>query len=185
MWFEKKKSSDNQGAQILLQSPPPPGFALVLDSYQLSNILIRIDFAAADLEKRGREDRQILNFKKEGGSPGKCLTSKGEVGQCTTFKECYPYFKIPDLGVLDGWVLGVYDSCSYLRSDGLPAFGICCADYQPTSPLPDIEEEVPVENPDEVRIFDNKLRINLTEIRRKYKNKDSSEFHQFQTCVSK
>ncbi|KAF7397652.1 hypothetical protein HZH68_008874 [Vespula germanica] len=30
-----------------------------------------------------------------------CLTSKGEIGRCTTFKECYPYFKIPDLGALD------------------------------------------------------------------------------------
>lgn len=72
------------------------------------------------------------------------------MGKCTTFKECYPYFKIPDLGILDGWVLGVYDSCSYLQSNGKAAFGICCADYQPTTPTSNLESEIPVENPDEV-----------------------------------
>ncbi|XP_012530794.1 proclotting enzyme [Monomorium pharaonis] len=60
-----------------------------------------------------------------------CLTSKGEIGRCTTFKECYPYFKIPDLGALDGWVLGVYDTCSYIREDGNPSFGICCSNLNP------------------------------------------------------
>lgn len=102
---------------------------------------------AADLNSR--EGRQFFNIGNKDG-PGQCLTSKGEVGKCTTFKECYPYFKIPDLGVLDGWVLGVYDSCSYLRSDGRAAFGICCADYQPTTPIPNVESEIPVEHPDEL-----------------------------------
>lgn len=65
---------------------------------------------------------------------GPCLTSKGAVGKCTTFKECYPYFKIPDLGALDGWVLGIYDTCSYTQDDGRLSFGICCSD-PPTLPL--------------------------------------------------
>lgn len=72
-----------------------------------------------------------------------CLTSKGEVGHCTTFKECYPYFKIPDLGALDGWVLGVYDTCSYIRDDGRMGFGVCCSGTTLTTPLPDKHEEKP------------------------------------------
>nr|XP_050854739.1 serine proteinase stubble-like [Vespula vulgaris] len=60
-----------------------------------------------------------------------CLTSKGEIGRCTTFKECYPYFKIPDLGALDGWVLGVYDTCSFVLEDGRTSFGICCSNLNP------------------------------------------------------
>ncbi|KAL2729018.1 serine proteinase stubble-like [Vespula squamosa] len=60
-----------------------------------------------------------------------CLTSKGEIGRCTTFKECYPYFKIPDLGALDGWVLGVYDTCSFILEDGRTSFGICCSNLNP------------------------------------------------------
>lgn len=70
---------------------------------------------------------------------GPCLTSKGAVGKCTTFKECYPYFKIPDLGALDGWVLGIYDTCSYTQEDGRLSFGICCADppvLPPDEPIP-------------------------------------------------
>ncbi|XP_014238744.2 proclotting enzyme-like [Trichogramma pretiosum] len=58
---------------------------------------------------------------------GACLTAKGAVGKCGTFKECFPYFKIPDIGALDGWVLGIYDTCSYVQNGRL-SFGICCAD---------------------------------------------------------
>ncbi|KAL0127867.1 hypothetical protein PUN28_003247 [Cardiocondyla obscurior] len=83
-----------------------------------------------------------------------CLTSKGEVGRCTTFKECYPYFKIPDLGALDGWVLGVYDTCSYIREDGSPSFGICCSNLHPfVTPDPDNCDNPTVENP---QVEDNK-----------------------------
>ncbi|EFN86241.1 proclotting enzyme [Harpegnathos saltator] len=77
-----------------------------------------------------------------------CLTSKGEVGHCTTFKECYPYFKIPDLGALDGWVLGVYDTCSYIREDGHMSFGICCSNLHPiVTPRPDNCDSAIVEEP--------------------------------------
>ncbi|XP_020279968.1 proclotting enzyme-like [Pseudomyrmex gracilis] len=85
-----------------------------------------------------------------------CLTSKGEVGRCMTFKECYPYFKIPDLGALDGWVLGVYDTCSYIREDGTPSFGICCSNLNPfvtPQPHPDCDDPT-VEDPPEIE--DNK-----------------------------
>lgn len=89
---------------------------------------MRILFVAAEglnLEVQSRESRGLVWSEKAG--TGACLTSKGELGHCTSFKECYPYFKIPDLGALDGWVLGVYDTCSYIREDGRMAFGVCCA----------------------------------------------------------
>lgn len=78
---------------------------------------------------------------------GPCLTSKGFVGKCTTFKECYPYFKIPDLGALDGWVLGIYDTCSYTQEDGRLTFGICCAD-PPKLPPELISGPIPEGDPD-------------------------------------
>ncbi|KAI4489963.1 hypothetical protein M0804_004145 [Polistes exclamans] len=79
----------------------------------------------ADPSSLSRDGRSILwSGSAERGS---CLTSKGEIGRCTTFKECYPYFKIPDLGALDGWVLGVYDTCSFILEDGRTSFGICCS----------------------------------------------------------
>ncbi|XP_043462050.1 serine protease 44-like [Leptopilina heterotoma] len=122
---------------------------------------------AADLNKRGREERQFFTLEKK-SLPGQCLTSKGEVGKCTTFKECYPYFKIPDLGILDGWVLGVYDSCSYLQSDGKAAFGICCADYQPTTPASNLESGISVENPDEeVTAVDEQSKVEVVKPRPK------------------
>ncbi|XP_076637197.1 uncharacterized protein LOC143349673 [Colletes latitarsis] len=70
-----------------------------------------------------------------------CLTSKGEVGRCTSFKECYPYFKIPDLSALDGWVLGVYDTCSYVRDPGQTSFGICCSNILPVVTPPSSEKD--------------------------------------------
>ncbi|XP_035730813.1 proclotting enzyme-like [Vespa mandarinia] len=83
----------------------------------------------ADPTSLSRDGRSIL----WSGSAerGTCLTSKGEIGRCTTFKECYPYFKIPDLGALDGWVLGVYDTCSFILEDGRTSFGICCSNLNP------------------------------------------------------
>ncbi|KAG7203100.1 hypothetical protein KM043_010222 [Ampulex compressa] len=75
---------------------------------------------------------------------GSCLTSKGEVGRCASFKECYPYFKIPDLGALDGWVLGVYDTCSYIRNDGHMSFGICCSNLSPPATPPSDNCEDPL-----------------------------------------
>ncbi|XP_076667519.1 serine proteinase stubble isoform X2 [Andrena cerasifolii] len=73
-----------------------------------------------------------------------CITSKGEVGRCTSFKECYPYFKIPDLSPLDGWVLGVYDTCSYIFKDGHTNFGICCSNVHPVVTPPSDNKEDPI-----------------------------------------
>lgn len=58
---------------------------------------------------------------------GLCITSRGEAGDCKTFRECYPYFKVPDLSAFDGWILGVYDTCSYVDPDGRVSYGVCCS----------------------------------------------------------
>ncbi|XP_015585811.1 proclotting enzyme isoform X2 [Cephus cinctus] len=101
-----------------------------------------------ELPTATREARNIFWAKAGGGGP--CLTSKGEVGKCATFKECYPYFKIPDLGALDGWVLGVYDTCSYIRDDGRMGFGVCCSNTIPlVTPASPGGEDPVVEEPEE------------------------------------
>ncbi|XP_059480356.1 proclotting enzyme-like [Neocloeon triangulifer] len=57
---------------------------------------------------------------------GPCFTSQGQLGRCSSFRQCYPYFKLPDLNNWDSWVLGMYDTCSYFNSNGRQAFGVCC-----------------------------------------------------------
>jgi hypothetical protein len=49
---------------------------------------------------------------------GPCFTSKGVFGRCMSFRQCYPYFKLPELSNWDTWVLGMYDTCSYFTSSG-------------------------------------------------------------------
>lgn len=66
------------------------------------------------------------------GEGNTCVTSRGKLGSCTSFKHCYPYFKIPNLGLWESWVLGNYDTCTFYNDDGEAAFGVCC-----TNPLPD------------------------------------------------
>ena len=39
-------------------------------------------------------------------------------GNCMSLKECYPYFKIPSLDTADTWVMGLYDTCSYMGPTG-------------------------------------------------------------------
>uniref|UniRef100_A0AAG5DA17 Phenoloxidase-activating factor 2 n=1 Tax=Anopheles atroparvus TaxID=41427 RepID=A0AAG5DA17_ANOAO len=69
------------------------------------------------------------------GSP--CLTAKGHLGFCTSFRKCYPYFKVPDLSVWESWVLGNYDTCSYFNEQGRQAFGVCCTNPITSLPIPD------------------------------------------------
>lgn len=59
------------------------------------------------------------------GSP--CITSKGGLGACTSYRNCYPYFKLPDLTIWESWVLGNYDTCTYFNGEGRQAFGVCCS----------------------------------------------------------
>ncbi|XP_055713666.1 proclotting enzyme [Phlebotomus papatasi] len=97
-----------------------------------------------------RSPRQILglpqrettvwgNVLREGSA---CLTSRGHLGFCTSVKHCYPYFKLPNLGLWESWVLGNYDTCTYFDSKGSPAFGVCCTNpiTLPPSTTPSEEE---------------------------------------------
>lgn len=49
---------------------------------------------------------------------GPCYTSTGRYGRCTSFRHCFPYFKLPDLNTWDSWVLGMYDTCTYFTATG-------------------------------------------------------------------
>ena len=35
-----------------------------------------------------------------------------------SLKECYPYFKLPSLATQETWVMGLYDTCSYMGPTG-------------------------------------------------------------------
>ena len=49
---------------------------------------------------------------------GPCFSTQGRLGQCTSFRACYPYFKLPDFSTWETWVLGVFDTCSYFGESG-------------------------------------------------------------------
>ncbi|XP_054278589.1 proclotting enzyme-like [Macrosteles quadrilineatus] len=75
---------------------------------------------------------------------GPCLSDRGEFGRCTSFRSCYPYFKLPQLGTWETWVLGYYDTCTYLTNTGRQKFGVCCTNpvgqKPPAATPPEIEE---------------------------------------------
>ncbi|KFB44697.1 AGAP008183-PA-like protein [Anopheles sinensis] len=68
------------------------------------------------------------------GSP--CLTAKGHLGFCTSFRKCYPYFKVPDLSVWESWVLGNYDTCSYFNEQGRQARSASTSHLRRGAPKP-------------------------------------------------
>lgn len=77
-----------------------------------------------------------------GGEGYACITSRGILGSCQSFRNCYPFFKhpppvvrFPVLNAWDTWVLGNYDTCSYYTDDGREAHGACCTNpITPTAP---------------------------------------------------
>lgn len=86
----------------------------------------------------------VLRASWAGGEGGACMTSRGILGSCHSFRNCYPFFKkptakIPDLNSWDYWVLGNYDTCNYYLQDGRQAFGVCCTN--PITPSPSLETE--------------------------------------------
>lgn len=87
------------------------------------------------------------------GEGGTCLTSSGRLGSCQSFRNCYPYFKIPDLGAWESWVLGNYDTCTYASDDGRQAFGVCCTN--PITPSTPPENENKIELPNRVPVLQN------------------------------
>ncbi|KAF5281452.1 hypothetical protein FQR65_LT14686 [Abscondita terminalis] len=64
---------------------------------------------------------------------GRCYTSKKVVGRCMSFRQCYPFFKLPELNNWDGWVLGMYDTCRFYTAQGRQLFGVCCTSPDQTS----------------------------------------------------
>lgn len=64
---------------------------------------------------------------------GPCFTNKGGLGRCMSFRQCYPYFKLPELGNWETWILGMYDTCSYFTETGRQMFGVCCTNVQQTT----------------------------------------------------
>lgn len=81
-----------------------------------------------------------------------CLTSRGVLGSCHTYKECYPFFKepiakFPNLNAWDYWVLGNQDTCTYYTDDGRQAYGVCCTNsLEPLQP-PEVADEQKVDKP--------------------------------------
>ncbi|XP_071454280.1 serine proteinase stubble-like [Hetaerina americana] len=86
---------------------------------------------------------------------GPCFSSKGQLGRCTSFRQCYPYFKLPDLNNWETWILGMYDTCSYFTASGRQMFGVCCTNptfstprpTQPPRPTKPPKPEAPVPQP--------------------------------------
>lgn len=83
---------------------------------------------------RTRGMSPVTTWGDETGEGGVCVTSMAVYGRCMSFKKCYPYVKkVPNLSIFDTWVLGNYDTCTYLTKDGRQAVGVCCDD--PTKPI--------------------------------------------------
>lgn len=58
-----------------------------------------------------------------------CVTSRGEVGKCLTYRTCYPFFKLPELTVWDSWILPKHDTCAFFNTEGRHTLGVCCKMY--------------------------------------------------------
>ncbi|KAJ8918694.1 hypothetical protein NQ315_015014 [Exocentrus adspersus] len=76
-----------------------------------------------------------VNVNNRLAATGPCFTSKGALGKCTSFRQCYPYFKASDINHFDNWIVGMYDTCSYFTTQGRQMFGVCCPSAaKPTIP---------------------------------------------------
>jgi hypothetical protein len=128
--------------------PNPEDFELIFTAVKISNLLnrwrstlrvcrslpaaspgqhdrvgrIHLETDDSDIEEppgddEPRDKRQFVGW--PGVLPvGPCFTSKGVLGRCTSFRQCYPYFKLPELSNWETWILGMYDTCSYFTSSG-------------------------------------------------------------------
>lgn len=100
------------------------------------------------LEVRSRSKRDITHnpvttWGNQFGEGGVCVTSEAKFGKCTSYKACYPYFKkIPNFSQFDQWILGQYDTCTFILSDGRQGFGVCCVDPPKISEKPVVVEPV-------------------------------------------
>ncbi|KAB0801482.1 hypothetical protein PPYR_05836 [Photinus pyralis] len=64
----------------------------------------------------------------------RCYTSKGVLGKCMSFRQCYPFFKLPELNNWDSWILGMYDTCRFYTAQGRQLFGVCCTSSSEQNP---------------------------------------------------
>ncbi|XP_073994864.1 trypsin-like isoform X2 [Rhodnius prolixus] len=88
---------------------------------------LRDDINATTLDfAQDRQGRQIGGWPPTIVQLGPCFTTDGYTGRCTSFRQCYPYFKLPDLNTWETWVLGMYDTCTYFTPSGKQMFGVCC-----------------------------------------------------------
>jgi len=62
-----------------------------------------------------------------------CISKERGLGKCMSLKECYPYFKLLELPQADTWVMGLYDTCSYMSPKGRSVFGVCCNNTVPAN----------------------------------------------------
>uniref|UniRef100_A0A336MH51 Phenoloxidase-activating factor 2 n=1 Tax=Culicoides sonorensis TaxID=179676 RepID=A0A336MH51_CULSO len=90
-----------------------------------------LDTVVVEAAVNSRKSRQVIawNLKNSWGYVAEgsyCLTSNNVLGKCTSLKNCYPYFKFPDLYSWERWMIGNYDTCTYYNEQGFQTFGICC-----------------------------------------------------------
>lgn len=66
------------------------------------------------LQERSTLNTDLFNM----ASTGPCITHKGALGRCISFRQCYSYFKQEDSGTAENWILGMYDTCAYHTTQG-------------------------------------------------------------------
>ncbi|KAK7863849.1 hypothetical protein R5R35_003333 [Gryllus longicercus] len=147
-------------ATLLLQLAAPPASVVVAAAADAKSAPAAVDAsadddsvvieAAAAAPLDAAESRAGRQLGWPGLLPiGPCFSSKGELGRCTSFRQCYPYFKLPELSNWETWVLGMYDTCSYFTATGRQMFGVCCTN--PATPRPPLHPTPPppVEPPEQ------------------------------------
>ncbi|XP_063375763.1 transmembrane protease serine 9 [Cydia amplana] len=97
-----------------------------------------------DLTNNTRSGKQLILLRQvqpEGAFGLDCETTLGKQGTCKSFHDCYPLLKVADLSGYNGWVMGHYDTCSYISADNMEVFGVCCTEPVGTPPQqePDVQ----------------------------------------------
>ncbi|XP_028038367.1 proclotting enzyme-like [Bombyx mandarina] len=105
-----------------------------------------VDRSKRDITNSTRDGKQLLLLQArqqsdEGAFGEECVSTMGKKGTCKSFRDCYPLFKVADLSGWDGWVMGHYDTCSYISADNMEVFGVCCTEPVVTPPQqePDVQ----------------------------------------------
>lgn len=142
----------NKTEVLLLTMSIISGVVKINDTDFLRTFSILI--SASNNETLTRKERHLLftlpsvpvRARWAGGEGYACITSRGILGSCQSFRNCYPFFKFPPpfarypvLNPYDSWVLGNYDTCSYYTDDGRQAHGVCCTN--PISPQPVVSDD--------------------------------------------